>query len=72
MQVSITAAGLQVASEAPARRRELVAGILGKLRPRQQPAIADEQQAFARAAGQVPGSRWPADPAGPSRRSPLM
>ena len=60
-QVSITAIGLQVASEATARRRKLSPGILGKLR-RQRPAIADAVQAFARAAGQVPGSRWPAGP----------
>ena len=69
-RVSITAAGLQVASEAAARRRELIAGILGNLPPRQQPAIADAVQAFARAAGQVPGwgargSRRP--PAGGAR-----
>ena len=33
VQVSVTAAGLQVASEVTARRRELIAGILGKLPP---------------------------------------
>ena len=33
---------------------------------RQRPAIADAVQAFARSAGEIPGSRWPADPAGPA------
>ena len=51
VQVSITAAGRQVVDQATARRRELIAGILAKLPARQQPAIADALQAFARAAG---------------------
>jgi DNA-binding MarR family transcriptional regulator len=70
VQVSITAAGLQVVSQATARRRELIAGILGKLPVRQQPAIADALQAFARAAGEVPDSLWPAGPAGPKPADP--
>ena len=63
VQVSITAAGLQVVNQATARRRELIAGILAKLSARQQSAIADALQAFARAAGEIPDSLWPADPA---------
>ncbi len=65
VQVSVTAAGLQVVSQATARRRALIADILGKLPPRQQPAVASALQAFARAAGEIPDSLWPADPAGP-------
>ena len=65
VQVSITAAGRQVVSQATARRRALIAGILGKLPPRQQPAVASALQAFARAAGEIPDSLWPADPAEP-------
>ena len=65
MQVSITPAGRQVVDQATARRRELIAGILRKLPPRQQPAIAKALQAFARAAGEIPDSLWPADPAEP-------
>ncbi len=74
VQVSITAAGLQVVDQATARRRELIAGILAKLPARQQPAIADALQAFAQAAGEIPDSLWPAGsagPAGPGRRIPL-
>src|ERR1017187_5830090 len=41
VQVSITAAGRQVVVQATARRRELIAGILGRLPARQQPAIAN-------------------------------
>ena len=65
VQVSITAAGRQVVDQATARRRELIAGILGKLPPRQQPAVANALQAFARAAGEIPDSLWPAAPADP-------
>jgi DNA-binding MarR family transcriptional regulator len=70
VQVSITAVGLQVVNQATARRRELIAGILGKLPARQQPAIGDALRAFARAAGEVPGSLWPADPADPKPADP--
>jgi DNA-binding MarR family transcriptional regulator len=65
VQVSITAAGLQVVSQATARRRALIAGILGKLPTRQQPAVASALQAFARAAGEIPDGLWPADPCEP-------
>jgi hypothetical protein len=70
VQVSITAAGRQVVNQATARRRELIADILGKLPARQQPAIADALQAFARAAGEIPDSLWPADPADPAGPKP--
>jgi DNA-binding MarR family transcriptional regulator len=70
VRVSITAAGLQVVNQATARRRELIADILGKLPARQQPAIADALQAFARAAGEIPDSLWPADPADPAGPKP--
>jgi DNA-binding MarR family transcriptional regulator len=70
VQVSVTPAAKQVVDQATARRRELIAGILGKLPPRQQPAIADALQAFARAAGEIPDNLWPADPAGPQPAEP--
>ena len=70
VQVSITPAGRQVVDQATARRRELIAAILAKLPSRQQPAIANALQAFARAAGEVPDSLWPATPAGPSPSGP--
>ena len=65
VQVSITPAGRQVVDQATARRRELIAGILRKLPPGQQPAIAAALQAFALAAGEIPDSLWPEDPADP-------
>jgi DNA-binding MarR family transcriptional regulator len=70
VQVSITTAGKQVVDQATARRRELIAGILAKLPAGQQPAIADALQSFARAAGEVPDSLWPADPAVPQPAGP--
>jgi len=66
VRVSTTAAGLQVVNQATARRRELIAGVLGKLPAQQQTAIADALQVFARAAGEIPDSLWPADPADPA------
>jgi DNA-binding MarR family transcriptional regulator len=71
VQVSITAAGRQVVDQATARRRELIAGILANLPARQLPAIADALHAFARAAGEVPDSLWPADPDDPQRAGPV-
>ena len=70
MQVSITAAGRQVVDQATARRRKLIAGVLARLPARQQPAIASALQAFARAAGEVPDSLWPAPPAEPPPSGP--
>ena len=63
VQVSMTAAGVQVVDQATERRRELIAGILGQLPARQLPAVANALRAFARAAGEIPDSQWPADPA---------
>ncbi len=62
VQVSITAAGRQVVDQATARRRALIAGILGRLPARQQSAVAGALAAFAAAAGEIPDSQWPADP----------
>jgi DNA-binding MarR family transcriptional regulator len=62
VQVSITAAGRQVVDQATARRRALLAAILGRLPAAQQAAVADALWAFAAAAGEVPDSDWPAGP----------
>ena len=76
VQVSVTAAGRQVVDQATARRRALIADILGRLPARQQSAVASALAAFAAAAGEVPDSLWPADPpaapspAAPARRKP--
>ena len=72
VQVSITPAGRQVVDQATARRRGLIAGILAKLPPGQQPAVANALQAFARAAGEVPDSLWPAPPAEPQPSGPAQ
>ena len=60
VQVSITAAGRDVVDQATARRRALIAAILGRLPAGQQAAVADALRAFAEAAGEIPDSRWPA------------
>jgi DNA-binding MarR family transcriptional regulator len=60
VQVSITAAGRAVVDQATARRRELLAQILGKLPAGQQAAVASALDAFAAAAGEVPDRLWPA------------
>ena len=60
VQVSITAAGRDVVDQATARRRALIAAILGRLPAGRQAAVADALRAFAEAAGEVPDSRWPA------------
>jgi DNA-binding MarR family transcriptional regulator len=70
VQVSITAAGRQVVDQATARRRELIAGVLAKLAARQQRSVADALRAFARAAGEIPDSLWPAGPVGPKPADP--
>jgi DNA-binding MarR family transcriptional regulator len=62
VQVSITAAGRQVVDQATARRRALIADILGRLPAAQQSAVASALAAFAAAAGEIPDSQWPADP----------
>jgi DNA-binding MarR family transcriptional regulator len=60
VQVSITAAGRAVVDQATTRRRELLAGILGRLPAGQQAAVARAFGAFAAAAGEVPDHLWPA------------
>jgi DNA-binding MarR family transcriptional regulator len=63
VQVSITAAGRQVVDDATARRRRLIADILARLPVQQQSAIGAALWAFAEAAGEIPDSQWPPDPA---------
>ena len=72
VQVSVTAAGRQVVDQATARRRALIAGILARLPAAQQLAVAAALEAFAAAAGEIPDSQWPADPADapPARMKP--
>ena len=60
IQVSITAAGRDVVDQATARRRALIAAILGRLPADRQAAVAEALRAFAEAAGEVPDSQWPA------------
>jgi DNA-binding MarR family transcriptional regulator len=64
VQVSVTAAGRAVVDQATARRRELLADILGRLSVRRQAAVAAALQEFAVAAGEVPDSHWPRQAAG--------
>jgi DNA-binding MarR family transcriptional regulator len=61
--VSVTAAGRRVVDEATARRRALITEILGRLPAGEQAAVAEALEAFARAAGEIPDSQWPAGPA---------
>jgi hypothetical protein len=63
VQVSITAAGRQVVDQATARRRDLIAEILGRIPVRRQAAVAAAFRSFAEAAGEVPDSLWPEQPA---------
>jgi len=67
VQVSITAAGRQVVDQATARRRDLIAEILGRMPARRQAAVAAAFQSFAAAAGEVPDSLWPEQAAGTDR-----
>ena len=62
VHVSITPAGRQVVDQATARRRALIAGILGRLPASRQLAVAAALQEFAAAAGEIPDSQWPDDP----------
>jgi DNA-binding MarR family transcriptional regulator len=64
VQVSITPAGRDVVDQATARRRELLAEILGRIPERRQAAVAAAFRSFAAAAGEVPDSEWPASAAG--------
>jgi DNA-binding MarR family transcriptional regulator len=64
--VSVTAPGRDVVDQATARRRELLAEILGRLPALEQAAVASALRAFAAAAGEVPDSHWPPDSEWPS------
>lgn len=66
--VSLTAAGRKVVDDATARRRQLIAGILGRLPAAAQQDVAHALQAFADAAGEVPDRQWP--PAAASPQAP--
>ena len=69
VQVAVTSAGRQVVDQATAARRALIAGILGKLPPADQPAVARSLRAFAEAAGEIPDRLWPpAGTGGPAAR----
>jgi DNA-binding MarR family transcriptional regulator len=57
--VSITRAGRDVVDQATARRRELLAEILGRIPERRRVAVAAAFRSFAAAAGEVPDSEWP-------------
>ena len=59
VQVSITAGGRAVVAEATARRRELIAEILGRVSPAEQAGVASAVRAFADAAGEIPDALWP-------------
>lgn len=59
VQVSVTEAGRRVVDQATARRRALLADILGKLPPGQRSAVASALRAFGIAAGEIPDRQWP-------------
>ena len=62
IRVSITGAGREVVDQATARRRALLAEILGRLPARQHSPVASALAAFAAAAGEIPDRQWPAGP----------
>jgi len=70
VQVSIAAAGRGVVDEATARRRALLAGILGRMPAGEQAAVAAALRAFAAAAGEVPDRQWPEVSAPPAVADP--
>ncbi len=61
--MSVTGTGRQVVDQATARRRALLAEILGRLPAGQQAAVAAALHAFAAAAGEIPDSQWQVRPA---------
>ena len=61
VQISITAPGREVVDQATARRRSLIADVLGRLSPAEQAAAAASLAAFSAAAGEVPDSEWPVE-----------
>jgi DNA-binding MarR family transcriptional regulator len=60
VQVSIAPAGRAVVDHATARRRALLAEVLGRLPAARQAVVAQALEAFAAAAGEVPDRDWPA------------
>jgi DNA-binding MarR family transcriptional regulator len=67
VQVSLSAAGREVVDQATARRRALIAGILGRLPSAEQSGMAASLRVFAEAAGEIPDSLWPREePGGPA------
>jgi len=68
--VAITAAGRHVVDQATARRRALIADILGRLPGPTQQQVAQALRAFADAAGEIPDSHWPADVPAPGEVPP--
>ena len=68
--VSVTAAGRTVVDQATARRRALLAEILGRLPAAEQAAVAAVLRTFAAAAGEVPESQWAIRPAEPEPEQP--
>jgi DNA-binding MarR family transcriptional regulator len=59
VQVSLSAAGRHVVDQATARRRALIAGILGRLPSADQSGVTTALRVFAEAAGEIPDSLWP-------------
>jgi len=60
--VSITVSGREIVDNATARRRALLAEILGQLPAERQHEVASALRSFAAAAGEVPDSQWPSLP----------
>jgi DNA-binding MarR family transcriptional regulator len=71
VHVSIMPAGRRVVDEATARRRGLIAETLAKLPAATQQAAAAALLSFAAAAGEIPDSQWPGQPAEPELASSI-
>jgi DNA-binding MarR family transcriptional regulator len=65
VRVGLTPAGRRVVDEATARRRAIIAGILGRLPPARQDIVAQALAEFADAAGEIPDSTWPREEPAP-------
>lgn len=63
--VSITEAGRRVVDNATARRRALIAEVLSALPSERHDVVASALAEFAAAAGEVPDTQWPSQPADP-------
>jgi DNA-binding MarR family transcriptional regulator len=59
VRVALAPAGRRVVDEATARRRAIIAAILGRLPPARQDIVARALAEFADAAGEIPDSTWP-------------